>query len=91
MGAEDVEEGLKAAMESASPCGRGGRPTLMLGFELSDEHKDVERAVREWAAREVAPGSHAGSRPRFEKRFVNGHGRSALLGVCIPRPTAERG
>jgi glutaryl-CoA dehydrogenase (non-decarboxylating) len=57
----------------------------MLGFELSDEHKDVERAVREWAAREVAPRIHDLDREhRFEKRFLKDMADLHLLGVCIP-------
>ena len=30
----------------------------MLSFELDDSHKDVEKAVRQWAAAEVAPKIH---------------------------------
>src|SRR4029450_9508576 len=58
----------------------------MLGFELSEEHKDVERTVREWAAREVAPRIHDLDREhRFEKRFLKDMADLHLLGVCIPQ------
>ncbi len=30
----------------------------MLSFELTDDHRLLERSVREWAAREVAPRIH---------------------------------
>ena len=57
----------------------------MLGFELSEEHKDVERTVRDWAAREVAPRIHDLDREhRFEKRFLKQMAELHLLGVCIP-------
>ena len=40
----------------------------MLSFELEDSHKDVEKAVRDWAAKEVAPKIHDLDREhRFER------------------------
>jgi len=57
----------------------------MLSFELEDSHKDVEKAVREWGAREVQPKIHDLDREhRFEKGFVKGMADLHLLGICIP-------
>ncbi len=57
----------------------------MLSFELEDSHKDVETAVREWAAREVQPKIHDLDREhRFEKGFLKGMADLHLLGICIP-------
>jgi glutaryl-CoA dehydrogenase (non-decarboxylating) len=57
----------------------------MLSFELEDSHKDVEKAVREWAAAEVAPKIHDLDREhRFERGFLKGMADLHLLGICIP-------
>ena len=57
----------------------------MLSFELEDSHKDVEKAVRDWGAREVAPKIHDLDREhRFERGFVKGMADLHLLGICIP-------
>jgi len=57
----------------------------MISFELSDDHKAVESAVREWAAREVAPRIHDLDREhRFERRFLEEMAELQLLGICIP-------
>src|ERR1700730_10787193 len=57
----------------------------MISFELSDEHKEVERTVRQWAAAEVAPKIHDLDREhRFERRFLDGMADLQLLGICIP-------
>ena len=57
----------------------------MLSFELEDSHKDVEKAVREWAAAEVAPKIHDLDREhRFEKSFLKGMADLQMLGICIP-------
>jgi glutaryl-CoA dehydrogenase (non-decarboxylating) len=57
----------------------------MLSFELEDSHKDVEKAVRDWAAREVAPKIHDLDREhRFERGFLKGMADLHLLGICIP-------
>jgi glutaryl-CoA dehydrogenase (non-decarboxylating) len=57
----------------------------MIDFELSDEHKDVEKAVRDWAAAEVAPKIHDLDREhRFDKSFLKGMADLHLLGICIP-------
>jgi glutaryl-CoA dehydrogenase (non-decarboxylating) len=57
----------------------------MLSFDLEDSHKDVEKAVREWAAAEVAPKIHDLDREhRFEKGFLKGMADLQMLGICIP-------
>jgi glutaryl-CoA dehydrogenase (non-decarboxylating) len=57
----------------------------MLSFELEDSHKDVEKAVRDWAAKEVAPKIHDLDREhRFEPAFLKGMAGLHLLGICIP-------
>ena len=57
----------------------------MIDFELSEEHRAVEQAVRDWAAGEVAPKIHDLDREhRFEKGFLKGMADLHLLGICIP-------
>jgi glutaryl-CoA dehydrogenase (non-decarboxylating) len=57
----------------------------MLDFELSEEQKAVEKTVRDWAAREVAPRIHDLDREhRFERKFLSGMAELQLLGICIP-------
>src|SRR5687767_4907852 len=57
----------------------------MLSFELEDSHKDVEKAVRDWAGREVAPRIHDLDREhRFERGFLTGMAGLHLLGICVP-------
>jgi glutaryl-CoA dehydrogenase (non-decarboxylating) len=57
----------------------------MLDFNLGSDHTDVEKAVRDWAAREVAPKIHDLDREhRFEPAFLEGMARNNLLGICIP-------
>jgi glutaryl-CoA dehydrogenase (non-decarboxylating) len=57
----------------------------MISFELSEEHKAVEKTVREWAAHEVAPKIHDLDRQhRFERGFLKGMAELQMLGICIP-------
>jgi len=57
----------------------------MISFDLPDEHKEVERTVRQWAAAEVAPQIHDLDRAhRFERKFLDGMADLQLLGICIP-------
>ena len=57
----------------------------MIDFELSEEHRAVEQAVRDWAAGEVAPKIHDLDREhRFERGFLKGMADLQLLGICIP-------
>src|SRR6185436_8235891 len=58
---------------------------FVIGFDLTDEHTDVESAVREWAARSVSPKIHDLDREhRFERSFLKGMADLHLLGICIP-------
>jgi glutaryl-CoA dehydrogenase (non-decarboxylating) len=57
----------------------------MISFELSEEHKAVEKMCRDWAAKEVAPKIHDLDREhRFERGFLKGMADLQLLGICIP-------
>src|SRR3972149_4205180 len=57
----------------------------MLHFELSEEHKAVEKMVRDWAGKTVAPKIHDLDREhRFEPSFLTGLAELQLLGICIP-------
>jgi glutaryl-CoA dehydrogenase (non-decarboxylating) len=57
----------------------------MIDFELSEEQRAVEQAVKEWAAGEVAPKIHDLDREhRFERGFLKGMADLHLLGICIP-------
>jgi glutaryl-CoA dehydrogenase (non-decarboxylating) len=57
----------------------------MIDFELSEEHKAVEKMVRDWAAKTVAPRIHDLDREhRFERGFLKGMAELQLLGICIP-------
>jgi glutaryl-CoA dehydrogenase (non-decarboxylating) len=57
----------------------------MIDFELSEEHLAVEKMVRDWSSREVAPKIHDLDREhRFERNFLKGMAELQLLGICIP-------
>ncbi len=57
----------------------------MIDFELSDDHKAVEKMVRDWAARTVAPKIHDLDREhRFERSFLKDMAERQILGICIP-------
>jgi glutaryl-CoA dehydrogenase (non-decarboxylating) len=57
----------------------------MVSFELTEEHRAVEAAVRQWATREVLPRIHDLDRERrFDRGFLTGLRDLHLLGVCIP-------
>jgi glutaryl-CoA dehydrogenase (non-decarboxylating) len=62
-----------------------GDTTHMISFELSEEHKAVEKMVRDWAAAEVAPKIHDLDREhRFERKFLKDLAAQSVLGICIP-------
>jgi glutaryl-CoA dehydrogenase (non-decarboxylating) len=64
----------------------------MIDFELNDEQKAVEQAVRDWAASEVAPRIHDLDREhRFERGFLRGMADLHLLGICIPEDLGGAG
>lgn len=57
----------------------------MISFELTDDHRLLERSVREWAAREVAPHIHDLDRAhRFDSAILPKMASLGLLGICVP-------
>src|ERR1700680_506862 len=57
----------------------------MIDFDLTEEQHLLERSVREWAAREVAPRIHDLDREhRFDKRVSPLMASLGLLGICVP-------
>ena len=59
----------------------------MIGFDLTDEQRLLERSVREWAARDVAPHiAEADRLHRFDReRIVGGMAALGLLGISVPQ------
>ncbi len=56
-----------------------------MDFDLTDEHVLLERSVREWAAREVAPHIRDLDRQhRFDPRILPQMADLGLLGVSVP-------
>ncbi len=57
-----------------------------MDFELTEEHRELERAVREFGAREVAPRiRELDEQAVFDPSIWKKMGELGLLGVCIPR------
>ena len=57
----------------------------MIGFELNEEQKAVEKMVRDWGAKTAAPKIHDLDREhRFEPAFLKDMAELQLLGICIP-------
>jgi len=57
----------------------------MIGFDLEEEQRAVEKMVRDWAAKTVAPRIHDLDREhRFERGFLKDLAAMGLMGVCIP-------
>jgi glutaryl-CoA dehydrogenase (non-decarboxylating) len=57
----------------------------MIDFAPSEEHEQVEKMVRDWASREVAPKIHDLDREhRFEPSFLKQMAERQLLGICLP-------
>jgi glutaryl-CoA dehydrogenase (non-decarboxylating) len=59
----------------------------MISFDLTDEHRLLERSVREWAAREIAPHIREADRQhRFDRdRVLGGMASLGLLGISVPQ------
>ncbi len=59
----------------------------MITFELSEEHRLLERSVSEWANREVAPYIRDNDRNHhFDRaRILGGMAKLGLLGVSVPQ------
>ena len=57
----------------------------MLGFDLTEDHRLLERMVREWAAREVAPRIHDLDRAHhFDPAILPQMASLGLLGISVP-------
>jgi glutaryl-CoA dehydrogenase (non-decarboxylating) len=57
----------------------------MIDFELSEEHRLLERTVRDWGAREIAPRIHDLDREhRFDRAILPKMAELGLLGICVP-------
>jgi glutaryl-CoA dehydrogenase (non-decarboxylating) len=58
----------------------------MIDFDLDDEQRLLERSVREWAARDIAPHiAEADRQHQFDRqRVIGGMAGLGLLGVSIP-------
>jgi glutaryl-CoA dehydrogenase (non-decarboxylating) len=58
----------------------------MIDFDLTEEQHLLERSVREWAAREVAPRIHDLDREhRFDNAVFSGMASIGLLGISVPQ------
>jgi glutaryl-CoA dehydrogenase (non-decarboxylating) len=58
----------------------------MINFDLTEEQDLLERSVREWAAREVAPRIHDLDRDhRFDRSVLSGMASMGLLGISVPQ------
>ena len=57
----------------------------MMNFDLTDDHQLLERTVREWAAREVAPRIHDLDRAhQFDRGILPQMASLGLLGISVP-------
>ncbi|HXG56830.1 MAG TPA: acyl-CoA dehydrogenase family protein [Vicinamibacterales bacterium] len=57
----------------------------MIDFDLTEEHRLLERSVREWGAREVAPKIRQLDREhRFDKNILPQMAELGLLGCSVP-------
>src|SRR5262249_38116608 len=62
-----------------------GRTEIMLGFDLTGEHRLLEQSVREWAGREVAPRIAELDRAHsFDPKILPQMAELGLLGICVP-------
>src|SRR4249920_3074576 len=59
----------------------------MIDFTLSDEHQLLERSIREWGAREVAPYIRENDRKHHfdRERILGGMAKLGLLGISVPQ------
>lgn len=57
----------------------------MIDFELTDDHKAIRQAVREFALKEVAPRiKELDEKQHFDRTILDKMGELGFLGVCIP-------
>lgn len=59
----------------------------MMDFSLTEEQRQLEHSVREWAAREIQPHIREDDRQhRFDReRIFGGMAKLGLLGVSVPQ------
>src|SRR5882672_2739559 len=59
----------------------------MIDFTLSEEHRLLERSVREWGQREVAPYIRENDRQHYfdRERILGGMAKLGLLGISVPQ------
>jgi glutaryl-CoA dehydrogenase (non-decarboxylating) len=59
----------------------------MMNFDLTEEQRLLEQAVREWGAREIAPHIREDDRQhRFSRdRVIGGMAKLGLLGISVPQ------
>src|SRR3989441_8408871 len=59
----------------------------MIDFTLSEEHRLLERSVREWGQREVAPYIRENDRNHHfdRERILGGMAKLGLLGISVPQ------
>jgi glutaryl-CoA dehydrogenase (non-decarboxylating) len=57
----------------------------MLGFDLAEDHQSVEKLVREFVAKEVAPHiAENDAKHFFDRSILSKMADLGLLGICIP-------
>lgn len=57
----------------------------MIDFQLTDDHKAIRQAARDFAVREVAPRiKELDERQEFDRSILDKMGELGFLGVCIP-------
>src|SRR5258705_5116115 len=58
----------------------------MMNLDLTEEQQLLEKSVREWAARAVAPNIHELDRAhRFDRAILPQMAELGLLGICVPQ------
>ncbi len=58
----------------------------MMNLDLTEEQQLLEKSVREWAARAVAPNIHELDRAhRFDRSILPQMAELGLLGICVPQ------
>lgn len=57
----------------------------MMNFDLTEEHQLLQRAIGEWASREVSPRIQELDRAhQFDPNFLPQMAQLGLLGICVP-------
>lgn len=64
----------------------------MISFELTEEHRAVEKMVRDFAAREVAPYIQQNDASKhFDRSILKKMAELNILGICIPERSGGAG